>query len=249
MRGPSIRFEHVGLALGGAQILRDVDFSVAAGEIHCLIGPNGGGKTSLIRSLLGQMPHTGTISVSWGDDRTIGYVPQGLDFDKTLPVTVDDFMAVVCQKHRPAFIGLSRKNRPRAQAALGRVGLLDKNKRKLGSLSGGERQRVLFAQALIPEPALLVLDEPMTSMDEVGADRFVELIKQLSSEGVTVIWIAHDLAQVRALAANVTCINRTVLFSGPPSKVLANFDAEVLFTQVLQVAAEPPKAAAAKGAA
>jgi len=241
MRGPSIRFEHVGLALGGAQILHDVNFSVGAGEIHCLIGPNGGGKTSLIRSLLGQMPHTGTIAVNWGDTRTIGYVPQALDFDKTLPVTVDDFMAMVCQKRRPAFIGLSRANRPRAMAALERVGLVGKNKRKLGSLSGGERQRVLFAQALIPEPAMLVLDEPMTSMDEVGAERFVQLIRDLSGAGVTVIWIAHDLAQVRSLAANVTCVNRTVLFSGAPDEVLANFDAEVLFTQVLQVAAEPVK--------
>jgi zinc transport system ATP-binding protein len=245
MRGPSIRFEHVGLALGGSQILSDVDFAVAPGEIHCVIGPNGGGKTSLIRSLLGQMPHTGKIAVGWGDNRTVGYVPQALDFDKTLPVTVDDFMAMVCQKRRPAFMGLSKANRPRAAAALERVGLVGKNKRKLGSLSGGERQRVLFAQALIPEPALLVLDEPMTSMDEVGAERFVELIQQLSRDGVTVVWIAHDLAQVRALAANVTCINRTVLFTGPPRQVLANFDAEVLFTQVLQVAAEP----GARGAA
>ena len=89
MRGPAIRFEHVSLALGGTQILHDVNFSVAPGEIHCVIGPNGGGKTSLIRSLLGQMPHKGNIAVSWGETRTIGYVPQALDFDKTLPVTVD----------------------------------------------------------------------------------------------------------------------------------------------------------------
>jgi zinc transport system ATP-binding protein len=245
MRGPSIRFEHVGLALGGAQILHDVNFEVASGEIHCVIGPNGGGKTSLIRSLLGQMPHTGSIAFRWGESRTIGYVPQALDFDKTLPVTVDDFMAIVSQKRRPAFIGLSKANRPRAESALERVGFVGKRKRKLGSLSGGERQRVLFAQALIPDPALLVLDEAMASMDEVGAERFEQLIRDLSAAGVTVIWIAHDLAQVRAHAAKVTCINRTVLFSGPPSEVLANFDAEVLFSQVLQVAAEPARGTAA----
>jgi zinc transport system ATP-binding protein len=243
MRGPTIRFEHVGLALGGTQILNDVNFAVTSGEIHCVIGPNGGGKTSLIRCLLGQMPHTGTIAVDWDENRTIGYVPQALDFDKTLPVTVDDFMAMVCQKRRPAFIGLSKANRPRAESALERVGFDGKRKRKLGSLSGGERQRVLFAQALIPQPALLVLDEPMASMDEVGAERFERLIKDLAAQGVTVIWIAHDLAQVRALAANVTCVNRTVLFSGPPHDVLANFAAEALFSQVLQVAAEPVEAA------
>jgi zinc transport system ATP-binding protein len=243
MHGPSIRFEHVGLALGGAQILHDVSFAVASGEIHCVIGPNGGGKTSLIRCLLGQMPHTGTIAVSWSSNRTIGYVPQALDFDKTLPVTVDDFMAIVCQKRRPAFLGLGKASRPRVESALERVGFVGKRKRKLGSLSGGERQRVLFAQALIPDPALVVLDEPMTSLDEVGAELFARLIQDLAAAGVTVIWIAHDLALVRALATTVTCVNRAVLFSGPPREVLANFDAEVLFSQVLQVAAEPEQPA------
>ncbi len=144
-------------------------------------------------------------------------------------MTVDDFMALVCQRVRPAFIGLSRANRALAHGALERVGLHGKRRRKLGSLSGGERQRVLFAQALLPPPALLVLDEPMTSMDEVGAERFVALIRELAAEGVTVVWIAHDLAQVRAMADTVTCINRTVLFSGEPASVLADFDAEMLF--------------------
>jgi len=230
MQGPAIGFEHVSLALGGAQILQDVNFTVAAGEIHCLIGPNGGGKTSLVRALLGQVPHTGRISIAWRDGETIGYVPQGLDFDKTLPVTISDFMALVFQKRRPAFIGLSNRNRALADAALDRVGLLGKRRAKLGSLSGGERQRVLFAQALIPPPALLVLDEPMTSMDEVGGERFEQIIDEVSAEGVTVLWIAHDLAQVRAMADTVTCVNRTILFSGPPAEVLADFNAEVLFS-------------------
>jgi zinc transport system ATP-binding protein len=233
MGGPAIRVEHVNLSLGGTQILDDVNFTVARGEIHCLIGPNGGGKTSLVRSILGQMPHTGNIAIEWQDNRTTGYVPQGLDFDKTLPVTVSDFMAMITQKHRPAFIGLSKANRMLADAALERVGFHAKRDRKLGMLSGGERQRVLFAQALLPPPALFVLDEPMTSMDEVGGERFVSVIKELAAQGTTVLWIAHDLAQVRALAHTVTCINRTVLFSGPPAVVLAEFNAEVLFSPSL----------------
>jgi zinc transport system ATP-binding protein len=229
VRGPAITFDHVNLALGATPILDGVSFNVAPGEIHCLIGPNGGGKTSLIRSLLGQMPHAGQISIAWGDAQTIGYVPQALDFDKTLPVTVDNFMALVCEPRRPAFFGMSRAKRPLATAALERVGLDGKRNRKLGSLSGGERQRVLFAQALIPLPALLVLDEPMTSMDEPGAERFAELIEELARDGTTVLWIAHDLDQVRAMADTVTCINRRVLFSGRPADVLAGFDVAELF--------------------
>ena len=232
MRGPRITFEGVSLQLSGNDILHDVNLSIEAGTIHCLIGPNGGGKTSLIRCLLGQMPHTGTISAAWDKDRTTGYVPQLLDFDKTLPITVTDFMAMICQQYRPAFTGLGRRHRARARAALDRVGLEPKRKSRLGSLSGGERQRVLFAQALIPEPSLLVLDEPMTSMDEVGAATFVKVIKELAAHGATIIWIAHDLAQVRATADMVSCVNHTILFSGPPAEMLTDRDADVLFGQV-----------------
>jgi zinc transport system ATP-binding protein len=230
MPGPAIRFSRLGLSLSGVAILRDVDFAVASGEIHCLIGPNGGGKTSVIRCLLGQMPHSGTVAIEWHGDDTIGYVPQSLDFDKTLPVTVDDFMAMVCQKRRPAFFGLRGSARGRAAEALERVGFKSgKRGTKLGSLSGGERQRVLFAQALVPAPSLLILDEPMTSMDEVGARIFLGLIRELANLGVTVVWIAHELDHVRATADTVTCIAETVLFSGPPAEVLAGHSAEHLF--------------------
>jgi zinc transport system ATP-binding protein len=233
MLGPSIAFSNVALELSGNEILRGIDLMVAAGTIHCLIGPNGGGKTSLARCLLGQMPHTGKISIEWpGASHTIGYVPQFLDFDKTLPVTVLDFMALVCQPHRPAFVGLGKGSRAQSEAALDRVGLNGKRNSRLGSLSGGERQRVLFAQALVPEPGLLLLDEPMTSMDEVGARIFVEVIRDLRSAGVTILWIAHDLAQVKATADAVSCINRSILFSGPPQTVLAEHSAEALFGQI-----------------
>lgn len=230
MSGPAIRFERVGLALSGVPILEDISFSVASSGIHCLIGPNGGGKTSAVRCLLGQMPHTGTISIDSDDPITIGYVPQSLDFDRTLPVTVDDFLAMVCQKRRPAFLGMRRSVRARAAEVLDRVGFnADKRATRLGSLSGGERQRVLFAQALEPKPDLMILDEPMTSMDEVGIQLLLGLIKELSDGGTTVVWIAHELDYVRTLADTVTCIAGSALFSGKPADVLADHAAEVLF--------------------
>lgn len=230
MAGAGIRFDQVGLTTSGVQILNDVSFEVIPGEIHCLIGPNGGGKTSAVRCLLGQMPHSGAISIDWKDGTNIGYVPQLLDFDKTLPVTVGDFMAMVCQDRRPAFTGMGRAAREQTSAALERVGLdTSKQKTRLGSLSGGERQRVLFAQSLIPAPDLLILDEPMTSMDEVGINRFLELIRQFAADGVTVLWIAHELDLVRRYATTVTCISGTVLFSGRPDEVLTDKTAETLF--------------------
>lgn len=212
-----IEFQNVGLKLGGTPILENVTFGVAPQTIHCLIGPNGGGKTSLLRSLLGQMPHSGTIRINGACK--IGYVPQFLEMDRTLPVSVLDFIAVSCQR-RPAFMGLSKRWRDKAFEALERVGLKNKATRKIGSLSGGERQRVLFAQALLPMPDLLILDEPMASMDEAGIRVFEKIVCDLCLSGVTIFWVHHDISQVRRVAHNVTCLNRSVLFDGAVGDVL-----------------------------
>lgn len=220
MNGPEVRFSGVGLSLGGTPILENVSFVIQPGSIHSLIGPNGGGKSSLMRSLLGEMPITGEIAVAWRDGRAIGYVPQSLEFDRLLPVTVNDFMALICQR-RPAFFGLGKRHRAAVAAALDRVGLAGKERRKLGDLSGGERQRLLLAQSLVPTPALLLLDEPVSAMDESGERLFEQIVMSLAEDGVTVLWIAHDLAQVRRLADHVTCLNRTVRFDGRPDEVLS----------------------------
>ena len=228
MQGPSIEFENVNLTLGNSRILQDINFAVRAGEIHCIIGANGGGKTSLIRSMLGQMPHSGNITINWHDNRVVGYVPQLLEFDKTLPVTVRDFMGMTCQ-NRPIFLGVARSRRSQIEDVLDRVGMVGKNKSKLGSLSGGERQRVLFAQALIPEPALLVLDEPMTGLDLHGREILERAIVEFTSAGGTAVWINHDIAQVNEVADALTYIDREVLLEGAPRQVLASGAAARLF--------------------
>src|ERR1700754_197666 len=117
--GPAIVFDNVGLQLGGTPILEGVSFRIEAGALHCIVGPNGGGKTSLIRSLLGQMPHTGTIRRE-GTGVT-GYVPQAIDFDRHVPMTVSDVMALISQR-RPAFLGTSKHHRASIEAALERMG-------------------------------------------------------------------------------------------------------------------------------
>jgi zinc transport system ATP-binding protein len=220
MNGPGIHFEGVKLTLGRTIILDDVSFRVSPGSVHALVGPNGGGKSSLIKTLLGQMPHSGRLSLEWSQPPAhaagvIGYVPQALEFDRGLPMTVDDFMAAMCQR-RPAFLGLSRHYATAIGEALERVGMQDKRKRRMGALSGGERQRVLLAQGLIPQPQLLVLDEPMSALDEAGIQVFERLLGEWSRSGVTVLWIEHDLAAVKRLAERVTGLNRRVLFDAPP---------------------------------
>lgn len=215
-RGPSIHCSDVCLHLGGNSILHNVSFDVEQGSIHCFIGPNGGGKTSLIRCLLGQMPHSGEIRICWGNTPTMGYVPQALDFDDTLPLTVRDFMAMISQNCRPAFLGLRKKKARLVEAVLDRVGMLGRIDRPFGALSGGERQRVLLAQALLPEPKLLILDEPATGLDKSGAAIMHGIIEDLCATGSTIVIIHHDLGVVRDMAHGVTCINREVLFSGDP---------------------------------
>ena len=144
--GPTLEFDKVSLTLGRTVILDAVSFQVQPGSIHALVGPNGGGKSSLIKTLLGQTPHQGRLSLHWpAAPGTIGYVPQALEFDRGLPMTVDDFMAAMCQR-RPAFLGLSKHYAGAIGDALERVGMLDKRKRRMGALSGGERQRVLLAR-------------------------------------------------------------------------------------------------------
>ena len=194
--GPNISFESLNLKLGNTRVLNDINFKVESGSIHCIVGPNGGGKTSLIRSLLGQMPHTGTIKIDWNTpSQTTGYVPQALDFDRTLPLTINDFITMVCQR-RPLFTGNSKAKRELIFSALERVGMHEKLYYHFGGLSGGERQRVLLAQALIPEPQLLVLDEPASGLDKAGSEIMQTILKKLREKGITVLMIHHDLGEV-----------------------------------------------------
>ncbi len=218
--GPTLDFQQVSLVLGRTQILDNVSFTVQPGSVHALVGPNGGGKSSLIKTLLGQMPHQGKLSLQWpGAVGTIGYVPQALEFDRGLPMTVDDFMAAMCQR-RPAFLGLSKHFAKPIDDALARVGMLEKRKRRMGALSGGERQRVLLAQGLIPAPQLLVLDEPMSALDEAGIQVFERLLGDWRRAGMTVLWIEHDLEAVKRLADRVTGLSRRVLFDAAPAEAL-----------------------------
>jgi zinc transport system ATP-binding protein len=220
----------IGLTLGQTRILHNIDMHVPAGSIHALIGPNGAGKSSLIKTLMGQMPHQGALTLTWpAQPGVIGYVPQALEFDRTLPMTINDFMGVMTQR-RPAFFGLSPRNTHAIDEALTRVGMHNKRKRRMGALSGGERQRIMLAQALIPAPSLLVLDEPMAALDEAGVAVFEDLLGYWRNNGVTVLWVEHDLDAVRRLADRVTGLNHRIVFEGEPAKVLSTEQLLVLFS-------------------
>ncbi|WP_245337369.1 metal ABC transporter ATP-binding protein [Shinella sp. HZN7] len=219
-KGPAVVFDEVSLVLGRTDVLSRVTLRIEPGTVHAVVGPNGGGKSSLVRCLLGQAPHTGTVRIDWPGDRgTTGYVPQALEFDRGLPMTVMDFLAALVAG-RPSFLTPEDTVKTAILAALADVGMEGKAGRRMGALSGGERQRVMMAQGLMPPPDLLVLDEPMAALDEAGARIFERLIGRLQERGTTILWVEHDLAAVRRFAGRVTGLSRAVLFDGAPEAEL-----------------------------
>ncbi|WP_068268248.1 metal ABC transporter ATP-binding protein [Caviibacter abscessus] len=221
VNGVQIKICNLFLELGSTKILENINMTIKKGEIHCLIGPNGGGKTSLLRCLLGQVPYEGVIHLEYEDTKIFGYVPQVLEFERTLPITVEDFLAI-CYQKKPCFLGVSKDKRKYINEILDEVGLLDKRKRLLGNLSGGELQRLLLAQAINPRPNLLILDEPFTGIDSIGEQYFLNVIKKLKQEGITILWIHHNIKQVKEMADTVTCIKKSIQFTGDPATELTD---------------------------
>jgi zinc transport system ATP-binding protein len=196
---------------GREAILTDVSLDVARGSIHVIVGPNGAGKSTLLMAALGQTQFTGRIVASWQRGGTVGYVPQSFAVDRTLPVTVADFLALTRQR-RPICLGIGPAMRARILELLRRVGLPDFSDRPLSVLSGGELRRVLLAHALDPLPELLVLDEPAAGLD-AASGRWLEamLVSVRDRNGVTVLMVSHDHEQARRIADRVTRLDRTIL--------------------------------------
>ncbi len=205
---------------GREVLLEGVSFTVRRGSIHVVVGPNGAGKSTLLAALLGQTAFTGRIVAHWRGAAKIGYLPQSFGVDRTLPVTVADFLALARQR-RPVCFGLERGTRARIGELLSRVGLAPLAGRPLSVLSGGELRRVLLANAIDPLPELLLLDEPASGLDEMAITQMEDLLVALRREtDLTVLMVSHDLDQVRRLADRVTVINRIVQRDGPPAEVL-----------------------------
>jgi len=205
---------------GGRALLEDVTLSVAPGSVHVIVGPNGAGKSTLLACLLGMRAFAGKITLNWRGDGRIGYVPQGFDVDRTLPITVGEFLAASRQR-RPVCLGLSRSARARVGELLARVGLGGFERRRLGALSGGELRRVLIANAVDPAPELLVCDEPASGLDPEAVLRLDQLVREAASAGAGVLMVSHDLGEVKRVADRVTWLAGRVRMSGAPDEVLA----------------------------
>jgi zinc transport system ATP-binding protein len=213
---PLLEVKNLHVSLGGDAILSGINLEVKPGSIHALIGPNGAGKTTLIRSVMGGMPHQGDIRFYFRNGGRIGYVPQLLEFDHSVPITVGDFIAIMLQD-APVFIRGTKKIRSRMKKVLAATETEHLIDRLIGGLSGGEFRRVLLAQALTPLPELLLLDEPASNVDERGAQLIEQMLLRLKeNQGLTTLLVGHDLAMIKRVADHVTSINRDVVFQGSP---------------------------------
>ena len=209
--------------LGGRRVLDGVSFEVAAGEFAALCGPNGGGKTTLLRAALGLIPlASGSLEVLGarpGAAAGIGYLPQAKPLSGSFPARVVDVLVAARRGSWPLVVKSSE--RERARAALARVGgerLVDA---PLRGLSGGELQRVFLARALVSEPKLLLLDEPTAGVDEQGRLEFLDLLGGIAARSdLAAVLVTHSADAVRRLAARVVYLDRTLRAWGSPSEVL-----------------------------
>lgn len=203
---------------GQTEVLRDVDLAIERGEIVTIVGPNGSGKTSMLRAIIGAIrPAAGSITRAPG--LTIGYVPQRLHVDPTLPLTVQRFLDLP----RPA-------GRAAAQRALAEAGVPELAGRQMAGLSGGQTQRVLLARALIGGPDLLLLDEATQGLDQPGAAAFYERVADARRRlGCAVVMVSHDLHVVMSASDRVICLNGHVCCEGTPEVVASAPEYRALF--------------------
>ncbi len=206
------------VTLGGSQALRNVDLRIDRGEIVTLVGPNGSGKSTLLRALVGAVkPTAGEVRRAPG--LRLGYVPQKLHVDPTLPLTAR------------RFLGLPRRiSRAEAEAALEVAGVPGLGDRQMAALSGGQFQRVLLARALLERPDLLILDEATQGLDQPGSAAFYRRIEEVRRElGCAVLMVSHELHVVMSASDRVICLNGHVCCEGRPETVASAPEYRALF--------------------
>jgi len=213
-----ISVRHLWAGYDNEPVLEDINLSVKELDFIGLIGPNGGGKTTLIKVLLGLLPPTRGQAHIMGKSvkdgrRYIGYVPQSVEFDRDFPIRVWDVARMGRLGKRRLLQRYTAEDDEVVAEALRSVDMLDLGYRPIGALSGGQRQRVYVARALVTEPNILLLDEPMASVDPQVSASFYDLLSRLN-EHVTILMISHDMSAISSHVKTVGCLNRRLFYHG-----------------------------------
>lgn len=229
-----IKIHHLSVRIGAQDILRDVNLHIHCGSINAIIGKNGAGKSTLIRAILDDIAHEGRIEFKDRENGRvrklkIGYVPQSINIEKNMPISVYDLMASF-ECHFPVFLAKSRKMERQIKKALAVFEAEEWMDRTVGSLSIGQLQRVMLAMAIMNEPNLLLLDEPVSGIDKNGMDLFYRTMEYLKKTfDLSIILISHDLDYVKAYADKVILLDQTVLKEGTAKEVFASREFQAVF--------------------
>ena len=221
----------VSFSYGSQSVLENVDLAVPQGATLGLIGPNGGGKTTLMKLMLGLFPPTaGAVRVGGLSPRAavrrgdlVGYLPQRPRTPSNFPVTVRQVVRMGLAGKTGMFRRPADDDLAFCEFLIGKVGLTDLADRPVGSLSGGQTQRAYIARALAPRPKLLLLDEPTVGVDSAGQQQFVSFVQELKVElGLTVVLVSHDLRAVSTVCDRIACLNRTLHYHDVPGRLPAD---------------------------
>ncbi len=221
-----VSLKDISVCFGDITVLEDVTLSIRRNDFLAILGPNGGGKTTLLKVILGLIkPERGDVKVFGKNPergrRSIGYLPQYTFFDLNFPISVFD--VAITGRYRGIFKSYSKRDREVALTALKTVGMLEFKDRAIGKLSGGQLQRVFVARAIAREPELLLLDEPTTSIDQEMQKSFYELLSELKKK-MAIVLVTHDLSVVSAYVDEIACLNRRLFYHGPKEEGLKNLE-------------------------
>jgi zinc transport system ATP-binding protein len=212
---PAIEIDAAWAGYGGPPILEDVNVRIEDREFVGVVGPNGGGKTTFLKLILGLVsPARGRVRVFGTTPARarprIGYVPQRTDFDQAFPIRAEDVVRMGRLGHDAPLGPWRKSDRMTAEAALQTVGIAHLRHAQFGSLSGGQQQRVLIARALAATPRMLLLDEPMSNLDQPAEKEMYEILNRLNQR-MTIVLVSHDISVVTGQVERVVCVNRRVL--------------------------------------
>lgn len=231
------KINNISVNIGGQEILKNVSIHVHCGQLTVIIGRNGAGKSTLLKAILGEVEHTGNIVFTdMKDNRTkkikIGFVPQKVNVEKHMPTTVYDLFAS-CISDIPVFLRKDKKIYKEIKEQLKLFGadiLIDKS---VGELSGGELQRVLLAIATKPIPNLLILDEPVSGIDENGTRDFYNILQELKNKyDMSIILVSHDFKLTKQYADKVILLDKEVIKEGSPEQVFESLEFKCRFGQI-----------------
>lgn len=205
-----IALENVSVNYDGQVAVHDASMDIFSDDFLGVIGPNGGGKTSLIKAILGLVPYKGNVKYYLkGGIGSIGYLPQINNFDTSFPISVTEVVLSGLQAHKLRAGGYSVAEKSLAAELMATTGITRLAKKSIGELSGGELQRTLLCRALISEPELLILDEPANFVDNKFERELYEILK-IMNERIAIIMVSHDVGTITSFVKSVVCVNRTI---------------------------------------